>query len=285
MDEMMKQIELYIALTILALLVVLGLSVSSEARANVTVAIVDSGIGANYPVIAQACFCFDCCPNGPGDAEDDHGHGTLMTSYIAAVGVQFVAVKVLNNRNKFRRYDDLINALRWIINTQQAVQLVNISLSIGLRYRKHCDDKTEKLRQMADAINKLRARGVLVIASSGNNRSPSEVSAPACIQSTIAVGAVDDNNVIGGFVNSGIPLDLLAYSVSGTSSAAARITGCAAQLLIAEPGASADRVEWAMMASGKPVRDERNGLVFPRVDCGAALALLQGGAVFGGHFE
>jgi len=91
---------------------------------GVRVALLDTGVDAAHPDLAgrvagEACFVrlAPGCPAGPHPAADDHGHGTNVGGIIAsagrlappgvAPGAELVAIKVLNNRNRFISSDVL----------------------------------------------------------------------------------------------------------------------------------------------------------------------------------
>src|SRR6185369_1383160 len=158
------------------------------------------------------------------------------------------------------------------------------------------------------AIDTLRANGVLFFASSGNQSSSTSMALPACVANTVAMGAVWDSNVgaqtifcneattaadkITCFTNSDSALDLLAPGAPmtstgtgsttatstyyGTSQASPLAAACAALLLQKNSALTPAQIETALKASPTRITDTRNGLTFPRLDCGAALASLGG---------
>ncbi len=57
----------------------------------------------------------------------------------------------------------------------------------------------------------------------------------------------------------------------GTSMAAPHVAGAWAVLKSKKPSASVDEILYALRATGKPITDNRNGLILPRIDVAAAL--------------
>jgi cysteine-rich repeat protein len=281
--------------------------------AGVTVAVLDSGIDRDHPDFAGAlvdeqCFCGfggPCCPNGgttqsgPGAAEDDHGHGTHVTSIlagrgtVAATGVapaaSVVAVKVLNADNA-GRVSDWIAALDWVIDVHPEVRAVNMSLCASPVASFACDTSSAANIAMASAIDTLTAAGTRVFAASCNAGLADEIGSPGCIRNAVAVGAVDSSDAIAEFSNSSEELDLLAPGVditaswigggtavlSGTSMAAPQAAGVAALLNEARPGITSTALLQALVATGKPITDARTGRIRPRIDAEAAYLKLVG---------
>jgi subtilisin family serine protease len=187
----------------------------------VVVAVLDTGIDTGHPdlkdaLIAEQCFCSvetGCCPNGlteqsgPGSARDGGGHGTNVAGIIAsrgnvasvgvAPGTSIVAVKVLDDTAPSGRGDlsVILRGLDWIINERPDVQIVNMSIVAGLFFGDYCDAFDALSRAYAQAIDLLRAQGVLTFVSSGNLASATGLSFPSCLRSAVAVGAVYDDDV------------------------------------------------------------------------------------------
>jgi subtilisin family serine protease len=296
--------------------------------AGQTVAILDSGIDrANVDlagaIVAEHCFLSRGCPNGqaeqdgPGSAQDDNGHGTNVAGIIASTGTiapvgvapaaKLVVVKVLDRNEVFQTSSQVISALDWVIANHPEVRVVNMSLGTNALFPDTCDSSSALTLSFASAVNTLRTRGALVVASSGNDGAKSAMEAPACIASAVSVGAVYDADVgvqaifscvdqssapdlVPCFSDSSPALDLLApgdvitstglggglSKYVGTSQAAPQVAGAAALLFSALPTATADAVESALESTGVKITDGANGRVTPRIDIAAALAALTG---------
>jgi hypothetical protein len=297
---------------------------------GITVAVIDTGLDGDHPdlsddLVAERCFCSDlgngCCPagstsqSGPLAAEDDNGHGTNVTGIVTSAGsvapaggapdASIVAVKVLDSNNTFCCTSDLVAGLNYILNERPDVDLVNMSLGTLNTYSGDCDTASIANRLLAAPIEALRSNGVLTFAASGDDGSGSQMPAPACLSSVIAVGAVYDASVgqvsafgctdtttaadqVACWSSSNASMDLLAPGAPttstglggntstflGTSQASPLAAACAAALLEAHPTATPDEIEAALKAAPTQITDAKNGLSFPRLDCADALAHL-----------
>jgi subtilisin family serine protease len=203
---------------------------------GVTIAVLDSGIDSDHPdlsdaLVGEQCFCSAaCCPNGSwtqngaGAAEDDNGHGTHVTGIITgngqvapvavAPGTNIVAIKVLDANNIFCCSSDIVAGLDYILADRPDVKVVNMSLGTFATFAGNCDNDTAFTMSFARAINALTSNGVSVFAASHNFGLPNEMSAPACVANTISMGAVNDDDNVADFSNSGPTLDLLAPGVA-----------------------------------------------------------------------
>ncbi|HEV8376713.1 MAG TPA: S8 family serine peptidase, partial [Candidatus Polarisedimenticolia bacterium] len=294
---------------------------------GVSVAILDSGVDTDHPdladdLVGQECFCTGgCCPNGtsrmsgPGAAEDANGHGSNVAGIVTAKGLlssvgvapdaDLVAIRVLDSNGNSCCSSDVVAGLDWIAANRPDVKVVNMSLGSFALFNGNCDSASAFTLAYSSAINNLRSNGVITFASSGNNASGTQMSAPACIANAVSVGATYDAN-IGGvsysvcsdaattankvtcFSNSNATTDLFAPGAAirscylggglatyyGTSQASPHAAGCAADLLSAAPSLTPAEIETALESSGIPVTDPKNNLTFPRIDCLGALQFL-----------
>jgi hypothetical protein len=272
-------------------------------------------------LLDEHCFCTNsdstgCCPNGsteqsgPGSAEDDQGHGTQMAGVITgdgivaprgiAPGAKLVVVKVLDRFNRFSNTAQVVSALDWILMNHSDVQVVNMSLGTDALFSSACDSAAAYTMAFAEVIDSLTTRGTTVFASSGNQASASAIAVPACVEKTVAVGAVYDSNIgpfsfncsdpttaadrVTCFTNSSSSVDVVAPGALitasarnggvatgfGTSPACAHASATASLILETEPGISPSAIEQRLKSTGVLVQDPKNGLSFPRIDALAA---------------
>jgi hypothetical protein len=137
-------------------------------------------------------------------------------------------------------------------------------------------------------VDRLRSVGIATVAASGNESSPSALSAPGCISSVISVGAVTKSDQIASFSNSASFLTLLApgrfirssvptdafQEISGTSEATPHVAGAFAILNQKLGRGDVDTVVDALRQTGVLIEDPRNGLSKPRIQVLDALDAL-----------
>ena len=177
-------------------------------------------------------------------------------------------------------------ALRGSIN----IAAVNMSLGGGSNVT-NCDGDPRKA-----AIDNLRSVGIATVISSGNDGFTNAIGAPGCISTAVSVGSTGDGssgatlNAVSSFSNSASFLNLLApgavinssvpgggfSNFTGTSMAAPHVTGSWAVLKQRVPTASVTQILNALISTGLPVTDTRNGIVKPRIRVNNALQALGG---------
>ena len=280
---------------------------------EVPVAVLDSGIDFSNPDLAPNLWTnrgelpdngVDDDDNGfiddvhgadtvgwDGDPADGLGHGTAVASLIGARGdngfgisgvawsVRLMPVKVVHDQG-WATTATMIAGLRYALSN--GARIVNISLN-----------GPDSSQALDEAIGQAEQQGVLVIASAGNDgvnrdRVPSY---PASVRSRAVItvasatrgGELATSSAFGrGSVDIAAPgEDVLAGELgggcatrSGTSFAAAYVTGAAALLASARPGASAGRLRAALLGSSRRDRDTRRSIRGGRLDVTAALRRL-----------
>jgi subtilisin family serine protease len=278
---------------------------------GVVVAVLDTGADNDHPDLMddlsdmQACFldfggASSTCPDGsvqqegPGAAEDDAGHGTHVSGIVTSDGTvssagvapdaTVVPIKVLDNCTfaGCGTESEAIAGLDWIAtnNADLGVDVVNLSLGANTGYSGDCDTSELAWR---DAVAALNGLGITVVAAAGNN-GDSQMRAPACIAAVVSVGSADDADNPAGDSNSSPTTDLFAPGVSitslavgggtvsanGTSMASPHVAGCAALIIEAGGATGPAAIEARLETSGDEVTD-RDGRVYPRLDCSPAV--------------
>ena len=246
----------------------------------------------------------DVSGTGLRDADPD-GHGTNVSGIVAktALSAHLDVYGVFNVGGTSAADGDILAALNSITTDGPArnVRAVNMSLGNGSRQTTECTDSV-----YSSAFLNLRALGILPIVAAGNDAFAAGhyepgVSSPACATGAIRVGAVyaqnsssvtfaqcSDHNPttdqIACFSQGGPLVSLLAPGLfvnaagiteSGTSQASPHVAGAVADLVTANPNASAQQVARALTGTGRSITDPRDGLTVNRLDIAAAAQAVQ----------
>ena len=245
--------------------------------AGVTVAVIDSGSGAHPDLDANldaGRTMFGSIDSVGAIDVDVAGHGSHVAGIIAAVadnaiggsGVapqsRILPIRVLDSLGSGDS-KDVSKAVRFAVDS--GVRVINLSLG----------GSTESTSLTA-AIQYAVDRNVLVVAAAGNGAADSTPKWPGASDLTIAVTAVDRYNSVTSFDQRGDYIDIAApgssilstasndYKIqSGTSMAAAFVSGAAALLFAAQPSITALQVRDVLQRTatdlGSPGRDTTYG--------------------------
>lgn len=226
---------------------------------------------------------------------DDSGHGTNVAGIVLGVApdAEIAALDVFNGSTA---YDNVIlKGIDWAMANRTTYNIVAVNLSLGSDSNlASCPNSV-----YAQSFDLAREAGIVPVVSAGNEMMTNALSEPACVPGAVSVGAVYDHNIgtvywdgctdrtsaadmVACISNSASTLTILAPGVnistagqekSGTSMAAPHVAGAVALIKgdTALPDATVGQTVTRLTASGKSVRDSRNGLTFPRLDVGAAL--------------
>ncbi|MGF7008485.1 S8 family serine peptidase [Aminobacter sp. BE322] len=226
---------------------------------NVGVAVIDTAIDDTHPALKGVIAAsFDAMPGVKVTARD---HATSVAGLIAGTGTfkgMAPGSKVFHARafeGGKSNMETILNALDWA--AEQDVRIVNMSF-VG--------PKNALLEQACLAA---RARGLILVAAAGNNGPGAPYGYPAAYEGVIAVTATDARDGLmkqanrGPYVYVSAPgVDVLAPVgggtdlVTGTSFAAAVVSGAIANLLHREPERSAAWVEKALADTATDLGDK-----------------------------
>jgi subtilisin family serine protease len=225
---------------------------------KVLIAIIDSGVDTSHPELAgMVADSFDAI--GSGDRV--HPHGTAIAGAIvararlkgAAPAAQILAIRAFgahrgsNDGTSFH----IIKGLDWALG--RGARIVNMSFA--------GDNDPAVSRRLAE----LRARGVVLIAAAGNAGPNSKPLFPAADANVIAVTATDEDDKVFRAANRGRHIAVAAPGVdlllpapggeykmtSGTSFAAAHVSGAAALMLERNAALDPAAVRRALIATAR----------------------------------
>lgn len=227
---------------------------------NIPVAVIDSGIDAKHPDLDGTIVkTFDAL----GNAEKPQGHGTAMAGAIAAHG-KLLGIALGPQLLAARAFDDspsgakgtsfaVYKSLQWAADNNARV--VNMSFAGPADPALH--------RMLTAAYDK----GIVLIAAAGNAGPASAPAYPAADPDVIAVTATDSADGLFKMANRGQYIavaapgvDVLALApddsyqmTTGTSVAAAHVSGIVALLLELKPSLNPGDVRTIIMTTAKPL--------------------------------
>ncbi|MBO0758691.1 MAG: S8 family serine peptidase, partial [Bradyrhizobiaceae bacterium] len=227
---------------------------------NVLVAVIDSEIDARHPDIAGAVVGEF---NALGKQESPHAHGTGMAGAIAAhrvlmgvaPGAHILAIHAFSPETTAAEAtsDHILRGIEWAI--KKGARVINMSFAGP-------DDPLLHV-----ALEKAREKGVILIAAAGNGGPESPPLYPGADPNVIAVTATDEHDAIFAQANQGPYVAIAAPGVNvlepapsggyqivtGTSVAAAHVSGVAALLLERNPNISVDALRNILQSTAKHV--------------------------------
>ena len=226
---------------------------------NVLVAVIDSEIDGKHPELAGAVVDeFDAI----GNHDKPHVHGTGMAGAIAAhrrligiaPGVRLLAIHAFSSNGADSAQatsDHILMGIDWAIS--KGAQIINMSFAGP-------DDPMLQL-----ALQKAHDKGVVLIAAAGNQGPKSAPLYPAADPNVIAVTATDAKDQLLAQANQGSYVAIAAPGVdilepapnggfqvtTGTSVAAAHVSGIAALLLDRDPTLDAAAIRDVLTSSAR----------------------------------
>ena len=194
---------------IVAVLVALGVITAVPAHADVpaSIAVIDSGAPAGLfnNIVGEYCVVeFFTCPNGQSTMEGTGAsvipvstsanltHGSEMMSIMNQVepNAKLVSIRIVGITNNLPAIYTLAavkSALDWVIVNQVKYNIQVVNISQGKVFA-NCAVPAG----LDTDITALVAKGVKVVAATGNDGNRTAMFAPACLPNVISVGATDN---------------------------------------------------------------------------------------------
>lgn len=237
---------------------------SASTGNQIRIGVIDTGADFNHPDLRHSLARGVNLLNPATLPYDDNGHGTHIAGTIAASGghegMMGVAPRSLvypvkafdHNGSAF--VSDIILGIDWCV--QNRMHIVN--MSFGMK------SKSLALQNM---IRKANSAGIVVVASSGNDKRSRGADYPARYSSTISVGATGKDGRVASFSNHGPRIDIYApgekikscwlgggyREMNGTSMATSHVSGSIALLLALRPGISPAEIKRRLRRTARPL--------------------------------
>ncbi|WCE31514.1 S8 family serine peptidase [Vibrio sp. SCSIO 43137] len=233
----------------------------------------------------------DCTSAASGypNAQGDCAHGTHVAGSAAgndgsgadfgvARDANIIAIQIFslfpdycNNSDCMLTWQsDQMAALEHVhLTLQHSFNIASVNMSIGGgSYSATCDDDPLK-----NIIDNLRSDDIATVIAAGNSGSRTAISGPACISTSVSIGATEDDDDVASFSNVASFMDLFApgHTITsavpgggtstwgGTSMATPHVAGAWAVLKQSKPAATVDEVLQALKNTGTPINDQRTG--------------------------
>jgi hypothetical protein len=191
-------------------------SLQNKNVAQPTIAILDTALDTSLPIfkdkiLFEACVTqWSSCPNGLSEMEGSNSstlkpewiskngfdHGTQIASIAVATNpnVKIVFVRIIGaNANGLRQATGeatVYNALDWVIRNKDRFNIQAVSMSQGHSAGRNPDPNYCPSTPITEGkINQLMTAGIPVFFPTGNARNYSKIDWPACIPSSVAIGA------------------------------------------------------------------------------------------------
>jgi subtilisin family serine protease len=237
---------------------------------NVTIAVIDSAIDVRHPELTGAIVdSFDAL----GSKEGPHPHGTAVAGAIvsharlmgSAPAARILAIRAFGATSNGGESNSFVILKALDYGAAHGAQIVNMSFA----------GPNDALIERA--VNATAAKGVVMVAASGNAGAKSPPLYPAANAKVIAVSATDAQDKLFAPSNRGSYIAVAApgadiflpvpdgkyQMMSGTSFSAAYISGIAALMLERNPALKADQLRAILMQTahdlGAPGRDDLFG--------------------------
>ncbi|MEI7059155.1 S8 family serine peptidase [Nocardioides sp. CCNWLW239] len=264
-----------------------------------TVAVLDTGIDATHPDVADQVDEAKSFVPGEEATSDVHGHGTHVASTVlgtgsasdglyqgVAPGADLLVGRVLDNAG-YGQDSWIIAGMEW-----GAANADIVSMSLG---DSSLNDGTDPMAQALNALSE--ETGALFVVAAGNSYAEGSLGSPGTADAALTVGAVDDDDVRADFSSYGprvgdhaIKPDLTApgvgilaarsqqssgegwyRSMNGTSMATPHVAGAAAIVKGAKPDLTGEELKNALVSSAADIDAPAYEVGTGRLDVPAAL--------------
>ncbi|MCG7344067.1 S8 family serine peptidase [Sporosarcina sp. ACRSL] len=222
------------------------IELTQDIEGIVIVAVIDTGVDLEHPLLRDRLVVgYDVLDKGTAPT-DEHFHGTHMAGIIAdstPANVKIMPIRAVDKEG--RGYDyHIAEGIRYAVDN--GADVINMSF-VGEEYSTY----------LAEAITYALQHDVVVVVASGNESTDTAPLYPAGEEKVIVVGAVDRNNRIADFSNTGASIDIVAPGVdilssvpggsfksySGTSTATPFVSGIAAMLKLEDPTRTVQEID------------------------------------------
>ncbi|AZK45475.1 S8 family peptidase [Paenibacillus lentus] len=237
-------------------------SVSTGYR--IRIGVIDTGADYSHPDLRYSLGRGIHLLNRASLPHDDNGHGTHIAGTIAAAGgaqgMIGVAPRSLiypvkafdHNGSAF--VSDIILGIDWCVRSRMNI----INMSFGMK---------STSQALKNVVRKANEAGIVIVASSGNDKKQRTADYPAKYAQTISVGATNRDGKIASFSNSGPYIDIYApgekitsswlggghREMSGTSMATSHVSGAIALLLAARPNLTPGEIKRRLRRTARPL--------------------------------
>ena len=271
-----KLISALIAITLAVPATAHGAGIQNRTDSTPAIAILDTAIDTSLPafqgkIVQEVCILeWTTCPNGQSFMEgkgaasmspnlitlNGFEHGTQMTSVFLATNpnVNVVFIKIIGNTATGARQNageaSVYNALNWVKSNASKYNIQAVTMSQGMHnFSSTTADYCPKTPITQQSVKDLIAIGIPTFFPSGNGRDYTKIDWPACLDESISVGYVDQQNEISANSNNDTSkLDFFApgfFTIAGAGNIVKNISGSSAAIQVA--GA-----QWIKLKSAKP---------------------------------
>jgi hypothetical protein len=271
-----KLIAALIAITLAVPTTAQAAGLKNRTDSTPAIAILDTAIDTSLPefqgkIVQEVCILeWTTCPNGQSFMEgkgaasmpasqitaNGFDHGTFMTSVFVKTNpnVNIVFIKIIGNTSTGSRQNageaSVYNALNWVKANALKYNIQAVTMSQGMHNLGAAGtDYCPKTPITQQSVKDLIAIGIPTFFPSGNGRDYLRIDWPACLDESISVGYVDQQNEISTSSNNDTQkLDFFApgfFTVAGPGNVSKNISGSSAAIQVA--GA-----QWIKLKAAKP---------------------------------